>query len=64
MSVYAIRRALEQYDTSFSDLRHVESGSGAPICEAEAEGALVVDDPADASCPACRLLSLGPGGLN
>lgn len=64
MSAYAIRHALEQHNVSVDDHRHVESGSGAPICDAEAEGAFVVDDPANANCPACRLLVFGPGGLN
>ena len=64
MSTHAIRRALEQHYASFRDLRHVESGTGGPLCDAEAEGAFVVDDPADADCPACRLIALGPGGLN
>lgn len=64
MSTYAVRRAAEQYDASFHDRRHVESGTGGPICNADAEGAFVVDDPADADCVACRLIVLGLGGLN
>ena len=64
MTAHAIRRILEQLDVSFQDRCHVESGTGGPICDAEAEGAFVVDDPADADCIACRLLVFGPGGLS
>lgn len=63
MSTYAVRRAAEQHDASFHDRRHVEGGTGGPICNAEAEGSFVVDDPADADCVACRIV-LGLGGLN
>lgn len=64
MTTYAVRRIVEQLGVSLLDCRHVEDAAGAPTCGAEAEGALVVDDPADADCPACRLIVLGPGGLN
>lgn len=64
MSAHAIRRTLEQHYASFRDLRHAESDTGAPICEADAVGAFVVDDPADSNCPARRLIALGTGGLN
>lgn len=64
MSAYAVRRISEQHDASFRDRRHVESGSGGPLCGVEAEGAFVVEDHADADCVACRLLVFGPGGLN
>lgn len=64
MTAYAIRRVLDQHGVSFHDCRHVESGTGGPICDTEAEGAFVVDDPADADCVACRLIKFGPDGLN
>ena len=64
MTAHAVRRILEQLDASFQDRRHVESGTGGPLCGAEAEGAFVVDDSSDADCVACRLLVFGPGGLS
>lgn len=64
MTAYAVRRAAEQLGASAADQRHVEDGHGRPTCGAEAEGALVVDDPASADCVACRLIVLGPRGLN
>ena len=42
-----------------NDQRHVENGNGAPLCGTAADGALVVDDPADADCDACRLIAFG-----
>lgn len=64
MITRTIRRILEQNDVSLRDRKHAESVTGDPLCEAEGEGAFVVDDPADADCPACRLLAFGPGGLH
>ena len=64
MPTYAVRHVSEQHDALFRDRRHIESDSGRPLCDAEAEGAFVVDAPADADCIACRLLVFGPRGLN
>lgn len=40
--------------------KHLDNGFGYPVCYASAEGALLVDEPVNTTCPAClyRLANL------